>query len=136
MLAGRGSRSWRRALYRASGGNPFYLDALARPARGQEHPGDSRAPGSGSDGQELPPAVAAALIAELAALSPAGQLAARSAAVIGDPFCVMSVAEVSGLEEDRAAAAIAELAAADLIRPIDPTRLFSFRHALRQVRRL
>src|ERR1700724_2141021 len=33
VLAGRGSRSWRRALYRASGGNPFYLDALAR--RGQ-----------------------------------------------------------------------------------------------------
>jgi len=128
VLAGRGSRSWRRALYRASGGNPFYLDALAR--RGQRRPGDGGPPGSGSDGGELPPAVAAALIAELAALSPAGQLAARSAAVIGDSFFAMSVAEVSGLDEDRAAAAIAELATADLIRPIDPTRMFSFRHAL------
>ena len=34
MLGGRGSRSWRRAIYRASGGNPFYLDALARQAQG------------------------------------------------------------------------------------------------------
>ncbi|HSS89524.1 MAG TPA: AAA family ATPase [Streptosporangiaceae bacterium] len=128
MLGGRGSRSWRRAIYRASGGNPFYLDALARQARGQG-PADDGEPGRTAAG-ELPPAVASALIAELLALSPAGQLAARSAAVIGDPFCVNSVGQVSGLEADRAAAAIGELAAADLIRPIEPTRLFAFRHAI------
>ena len=128
MLGGRGSRSWRRAIYRASGGNPFYLDALARQARGQG-PADDGEPGRGAGG-ELPPAVASALIAELLALSPAGQLAARSAAVIGDPFCVSSVGQVSGLGADRAAAAIGELAAADLIRPIEPTRLFAFRHAI------
>ena len=128
MLGGRGSRSWRRAIYRASGGNPFYLDALARQARGQG-PADDGEPGRTAGG-ELPPAVASALIAELLALSPAGQLAARSAAVIGDPFCVNSVGQVSGLEADRAAAAIGELAAADLIRPIEPTRLFAFRHAI------
>jgi len=81
-------------------------------------------------GGELPPDVASALIAELLALSPAGQLAARSAAVIGDPFCVNSVGQVSGLGDGRAAAAIGELAAADLIRPIEPTRLFTFRHAV------
>ena len=127
MLGGRGSRSWRRAIYRASGGNPFYLDALARQAQGQG--ADDGEPGSTAGG-ELPPAVASALIAELLALSPAGQLAARSAAVIGDPFCVSSVGQVSGLEADRAAAAIGELAAADLIRPIEPTRLFAFRHAI------
>ena len=127
MLGGRGSRSWRHAIYRASGGNPFYLDALARQARGQG--ADDGEPGSTAGG-ELPPAVASALIAELLALSAAGQLAARSAAVIGDPFCVSSVGQVSGLEADRAAAAIGELAAADLIRPIEPTRLFAFRHAI------
>jgi hypothetical protein len=127
MLGGRGSRSWRRAIYRASGGNPFYLDALARQAQGQG--ADDGEPGSTAGG-ELPPAVASALIAELLALSAAGQLAARSAAVIGDPFCVSSVGQVSGLEADRSAAAIGELAAADLIRPIEPTRLFAFRHAI------
>lgn len=130
MLAGRGSRSWRHALYLASGGNPFYLDALARSIRPQGKHGEGVPPGCGSAAGELPPAVAAALVAELSQQSPAGQLAARSAAVIGDPFCVKSVGEVSGLDDDRAAAAIEDLAAADLIRPIDPTRLFSFRHGL------
>ena len=128
MLGGRGSRSWRRAVYQASGGNPFYLDALARRAQ-QRGPADRGGPG-GTSGGELPPAVAAALIDELLALSPAGQLAARSAAVIGDPFSVMSVGQVSGLGPERAAAAIDELATADLIRPIESTRLFAFRHAI------
>jgi DNA-binding CsgD family transcriptional regulator len=128
MLRGRGSRSWRRAVYQASGGNPFYLDALARRAQ-EEGPADHGEPG-GAAGGELPPAVAVALIDELLALSAAGQLAARSAAVIGDPFCVTSVGQVSGLDPDDAAAAIDELATADLIRPIEPTRLFAFRHAI------
>lgn len=131
LLAGRGSQSWRRGLYRASGGNPFYLDVLARSGRGPRTCDPDGMPADGtSAGEELAPTVTLALLAEVDALSPAGQLAARSAAVIGDPFCVMSVGEVSGLDQNRAAASIAELAAADLIRPIDPTRLFSFRHAL------
>ena len=131
MLAGRGSRSWRPGLYEASGGNPFYLDALARSsADPRTCDPDGASAGSSSADEELPPAVTAALLAELDALSPAGQLAARSAAVIGDPFCLMSVGQVSGLDTECAAASIAELAAADLIRPVDPTRLFCFRHAL------
>jgi DNA-binding NarL/FixJ family response regulator len=128
MLGGRGSRSWRRSVFQASGGNPFYLEALARQAP-EEGPADAAMPG-GAPGGELPPAVAAALIGELLALSPDGQLAAKSAAVIGDPFCVSSTGQVSGLGPDRAAAAVGELAAADLIRPIEPARLFSFRHAI------
>jgi hypothetical protein len=47
MLSGRGSRSWRRAIYRASGGNPFYLDALARQAQAQG-PADGE-PGNTAD---------------------------------------------------------------------------------------
>jgi hypothetical protein len=129
VLGGRGSRSWRRALYQASGGNPFYLDALARRTAGTG-PADIGTRAGRAPCRELPSAVAAALIGELLALSPDGQLAARSAAVIGGPFCVMSVGEVSGLDGDRAAAALAELAAADLIRPADPERLLAFRHAL------
>lgn len=131
MLAGQGSPTWRRGLYRASGGNPFYLDALARSGWEPRTCDADGKPAYGDlAGEKLPPAVTAALLAEVEALSPLGQLAARSAAVIGDPFCVMSVGEVSGLDEKRAAASVAELAAADLIRPVDATRLFSFRHAL------
>jgi DNA-binding NarL/FixJ family response regulator len=131
MLAGRGSRAWRREVYLASGGNPFYLEALARSGPEQWARGAGGGPaGPGPADEMLPPAVTAALLAEVEALSRDGQLAARSAAVIGDPFCVMSVSEVSGLDEEHAAASVAELAAADLIRPVDATRLFSFRHAL------
>ena len=72
MLGGRGSRSWRHALYQASGGNPFYLDALAR--RTGSGPADLGTRAGSAPGRELPPAVAAALIGELLALSPDGQL--------------------------------------------------------------
>ena len=130
MLAGRGSRTWRRALYQASAGNPFYLDALARSAHRQTQAGNGRPGSVGPGGAPLPPDVAAALIAELDALSPAAQLSARSAAVIGDTFCAEALAAVAGLDEDGAASAIVELAAAELIRPVEPTHLFSFRHAL------
>ena len=131
MLAGQGSPAWRRDLYLATGGNPFYLDALARSGwQPQPRDADGDPAYSGLASEKLPSAVTAALLAETGALSRDGQLAARSAAVIGDPFCVLSVGEVSGLNQERAAASVAELAAADLIRPIGSTRLFSFRHAL------
>jgi hypothetical protein len=58
MLEGRGSRAWRRAVYQASGGNPFYLDALIRRAGEQGPAADGR---PGAAGGELPPAVAAAI---------------------------------------------------------------------------
>ena len=131
MLAGQGSPAWRRDLYLATGGNPFYLDALARSGwQPQTRDADGDPAYGGLASEKLPSAVTAALLAEIGALSRDGQLAARSAAVIGDPFCVLSVGEVSGLNQERAAASVAELAAADLIRPIGSTRLFSFRHAL------
>ena len=131
MLAGQGSPAWRRDLYLATGGNPFYLDALARSGwQPQPRDADGDPAYSGLASEKLPSAVTAALLAETGALSRDGQLAARSAAVIGDPFCILSVGEVSGLNQERAAASVAELAAADLIRPIGSTRLFSFRHAL------
>ena len=130
MLAGRGSRTSRRAIYQASAGNPFYLDALARSAHRQSHAGTGRPGTAGPGGEPLPADVAAALIGELDGLSPAAQLSARSAAVIGDTFCAEALAAVAGLDKDSAASAIVELAAADLIRPVEPTHLFSFRHGL------
>ena len=74
------SRPRCRALHEASGGNPFYLEALARM--------DQHAPLSadGLDGSELPPAVRAALQLELAGLSPAALRVAQAAAVAADEF--------------------------------------------------
>ena len=62
--------------------------------------------------------------------------------MIGDSFWAVPVAEVSGLGEVRAVAAIAELAAADLIRPalscvaVPPARsAISVRTLVRRCRR-
>ncbi|HEY2443898.1 MAG TPA: AAA family ATPase [Streptosporangiaceae bacterium] len=130
LLAGTGSRSSRRALYRESQGNPFYLDALIRSAgRGLPVP-DGTPPHWADVEGELPPAVIGALMAEFEWLSPAGQLAARSAAVIGDPFSVETVSIVAGADGDSTAAAVAEMATADLVRPVERSRLFAFRHGL------
>ena len=73
------------ALHEESGGNPFYLEHLARSL--------SEAPAIGTPGRELwlgdvdvPPSVAAALAEELGLLSEGARLVLEGAAVAGDPF--------------------------------------------------
>ena len=73
------SRPRCQALHEASGGNPFYLEALAR----MDQPARSR---GRVDGSELPPAVRAALQLELDGLSPAARRVAQAAAVAADEF--------------------------------------------------
>ena len=58
------SRPRCQALHKASGGNPFYLEALARMDT------DAQLTAGSADGSELPPAVRAALQLELTGLSP------------------------------------------------------------------
>lgn len=123
VLGGRGTRSWRRAVYRESGGNPFYLDALARTSL--RHPG--RGPASGDD--ELPGPVQAALQAELEGTSPAARLVARAAAVAGEQFAPAFVAEIAGCPEPEVLTAIDELVSRDLIRQGADGQRFAFRHA-------
>ncbi|GLW06591.1 hypothetical protein Misp01_17210 [Microtetraspora sp. NBRC 13810] len=111
----------RRRLYEASGGNPFYLEALTRL-------GDEPAMDDAADG-ELPPAVWAALQVELSGLCATTLLAAQGAAVAADEFepgvvgvaTEMPVAEVLG--------ALNEMVARDLVRPAAAGR-FRFRHPL------
>ena len=126
-LLGEGmSRRQRRALYRDSGGNPFYLRALARARGGASAPippcGDANAP--------VPAAVQAALLGEFHALSETGQLVAHAAAVAGDAFELELLAAVAGLGEDETLAALDELLAADLIRPAASPGRFRYRHHL------
>src|SRR5262249_33496535 len=71
-------------LYRESGGNPFYLEQLARsPARASQF---TSAPEISLTGLDVPAAVAAALAEELTLLSEVGRLVLEGAAVAGDPF--------------------------------------------------
>jgi len=113
-------------LHRRSGGNPFYLQQLAR------SPGGDAARPAGSALREagVPRAVAAALAEELAALRPAARRLAEGAAVVGDPFDVELAAAAAALDPAGTPAALDELLRRDLVRSTDLPRSFRFRHPL------
>ncbi|HZD02408.1 MAG TPA: AAA family ATPase [Actinomycetes bacterium] len=115
-------------LYEESGGNPFYLQQLARSLK--------RA-GSGTPVSEIsltdigvPAAIAAALSEELALLSEDARLVLKGAAVAGDPFDPDLAATAAGTSEDSTMDAVDELLQLDLIRQTDVPRRFRFRHPL------
>src|SRR4029450_2763493 len=71
-------------LYQESGGNPFYLEQLARPPARAAH--FTAALESSLTGLDVPSAVAASLAEELTLLSDGGRRVLEGAAVAGDPF--------------------------------------------------
>ncbi|HEY6694171.1 MAG TPA: AAA family ATPase [Solirubrobacteraceae bacterium] len=126
-------------IYALSGGNPFYLEQLARADRDRAAapdndraaaPGGDRAAGGGVDrqGEGVPPAVALALAAEVAALAPEARLVLEGAAVVGDPFEPALAAEAAGVSEADALRALDELLLRTLVRPTGAARRFAFRH--------
>jgi ATP/maltotriose-dependent transcriptional regulator MalT len=115
-------------LYLESGGNPFYLEQLARsPERAH---GNTSAPEISLTGLEVPPAVAASLTEELAVLSDGGRLVLEGAAVAGDPFEPELAAAAAATSEAAAMRAVDELLELDLIRITGVPRRFRFRHPL------
>jgi ATP/maltotriose-dependent transcriptional regulator MalT len=110
------------AIYRASGGNPFYLEQLARVGADARGAADLAADGS------VPQAVAAALAGELADLTVDARRALDGASVAGDPFELGLAAEIAELSEAAALHAIDELLACGLVRPAGAPRRFAFRH--------
>jgi DNA-binding NarL/FixJ family response regulator/tetratricopeptide (TPR) repeat protein len=115
------------ALFEESGGNPFYLEQLAR-ALGRT--------GAASDVAELalaigvPSAVAAALTEELALVSDDARLLIEGAAVAGNTFEPELAAVAAATPERSALDAIDDLLRVDLVRPTDVPRRFRFRHPL------
>lgn len=112
-------------LYRASGGNPFYLLQLA----GGSGPAVSVARERG-DETEVPPAVAASIAAELDGLTPATRAFCEAAAVAGDPFDLDLAIAAAGVDEHGALEAVEELLARRLVRRAELPRSFRFRHPL------
>ncbi|MDX3692550.1 BTAD domain-containing putative transcriptional regulator [Streptomyces europaeiscabiei] len=128
-LCGARPDHWRfRRLYEASGGNPFYLEALTRSA-GNESPPTVPAD-SVPVTDDLPQSVSAALLEELAGLSATARVCTQAAAVLGDSFEAEMVAVVARTGEAQALAALDEAAERDLVRQIGSTRQFRFRHPL------
>ena len=106
------------AVYGASGGNPFYLEQLVRA-------GGAAGEGASGDGT-VPPAVAAALAAELGGLGAEARRLLDAAAVVGDPFELDLAAAVAELGD--ALPPLDELLARSLVRPGGAPRRFAFRH--------
>ena len=114
-------------LYRASGGNPFFLLQLARAGRGRTSPG-FEPEWMGAD--DVPVAVQTAIAAELDELSPHARRFAQAAAVVGDPFEFdLAVATAATTPAD-ALPALDELVSREVLRPGDAPRRFRFRHPL------
>lgn len=117
-------RAARERLYRESGGNPFYLQELARTSTFEADGGGApRAAG-------VPRTVQAAIARELAALPASVRRVLEGAAVAGDPFDVELAGVAAGAPEEAVLRGVDELLAADLIRPTDQPRRFRFRHPL------
>src|SRR5215211_481212 len=116
----------RRWVYEIGGGNPFYMEQLARPSAGP----DSPTPGTTLGELELPPAIAAALTQEIAALSEPARTLLECAAVAGERFEPELVADIAGVDEPAVLEGLDDLLGRELVRPTEVPRRFSFRHPL------
>ena len=115
-------------FYEESGGNPFYLEQLARA------PTEAVPRAAGADvslaGLQVPPMVAAALTEELSLLAEPVRRVLDGASVAGDPFEVDLAAAAADLAETDVLDAIDDLARLELVRETDMPRRFRFRHPI------
>ena len=116
-----------RHLYRMSGGNPLYLDALRRvgtPTVGAARTPDDLDP----ELTGLPPAVRAALTAELASVGPQDRLVASAAAVCGYECEPALLAAVVELPLAAVLGSLDNLVGRDVLQAVAATGRFRFRH--------
>ena len=111
------SQDFAAACREATGGNPFFLEALLREAADRGFPADSA-------GAELvrglaPPAVARAVLLRLAGAPPATTALVRAVAVLGDGASLTEAAGVAELTTDEAAKAADLLVTFGLLEHVD-----------------
>ena len=116
-------------LYEEAGGNPFYLQQLARSQRRRRRRGSPLA-GAALEAVGVPAAVIASLAEELGLLSDDTRRVLRGAAVAGDPFEPDLAAAAAGADDATAMEAFDELLELGLVRATDVPRRFRFRHPL------
>ena len=115
-------------LYSESGGNPFYLQQLARST--SQLVRDTQDVPLSASGADVPPLVAAALSEELALLSETARRVLEGAAVVGEPFEPELAAAAAKTSEDDAIDALDMLLRLDLVRTTEVPRRYRFRHPL------
>ncbi len=105
----------RRALLEQAGGNPFYLDQLARSPAAE---------------RQLPSAVAVSIRRQVEQLSEPAQLLLRGVAVTGEPADLRLAAVAAGLDQETALDVLDEALRADLLEDASTGTAFAFRHPL------
>ncbi|MDE1675380.1 helix-turn-helix transcriptional regulator [Nocardia gipuzkoensis] len=117
-----------RTLHAESGGNPFYLEQLARTVRQDRA---APAPGAASRNEhDIPGALSATIAQELAVLPIDSLRMLQAAAAAGDPFEVDLAAAIGDIDEAGALNCVDELVTEDLVRPTDVPGWFRFRHPI------
>ena len=113
------------AIFAVAGGNPFYLQLLAR---------SSQAPMRGApvplSGVEVPRATAAAFACEIAQLSDNARQVLAGASVAGDPFSPELAAIAAGVSDWAALDAMDELLRSGLVRRCEVPSRYRFEHPL------
>ena len=117
----------REALYRESGGNPFYLEQLARVRARAAGPATTVGP---TESWTLPPAVAVAIEDELSRIHASHKLVLDAAAVVGESFEPELVASIAERSVAFTLEALDQLVGADIIRATATPRRFRFRHPI------
>jgi len=119
----------RAAIYRESGGNPFYLEELARAHRARPRPPIGQT--NTLDERGVPAGVRVVIEQEeLARLSARARSVLRAASVVGDPFDPAIAAAVAEVDESDALAALDEAAARELVQHTQLARSLRFRHPI------
>jgi len=119
----------RTRLFRESGGNPFYLEQLARAQPlGESDTAASLRRRTGASA--LPAAVLAALEVELGGLTPECRLVLEAAAVAGESFEPELVAAIAERDGTSTLVTFDELLRVDLMRSAGAPRRFRFRHPI------
>jgi DNA-binding CsgD family transcriptional regulator len=117
----------RTSLYREGGGNPFYIEQLARSSRTGQDPMPT---GPAQSAEAVPQAVIAVIHEQLMAVSDQARRALEAAAVAGEAFEPELVGAIAELDARAALAAVDELLEVDLIGATDAPRRFRFRHPI------